>query len=80
MQTAYAVLGGDRRQLRLAELLRQDGAQVYIDGFDSVAGLEQSSLEQAVTADVVILPLPVSMDGTTLYRPLSSSRHALEDL
>ena len=80
MQTAYAVLGGDRRQLRLAELLRQDGAQVYIDGFDSVAGLEQSSLEQAVTADVVILPLPVSMDGTTLYRPLSSSRLALEDL
>ena len=44
MQTAYAVLGGYRRQLRLAELLRQDGAQVYIDGFDSVAGLEQSSL------------------------------------
>lgn len=74
MTKTYAVLGGDKRQLRLAQLLRQDGRQVYLYGFDQVADLEQSSLEQAVTADVVILPLPVSQDGSTLYLPLAAGK------
>lgn len=80
MQKTYAVLGGDQRQLYLAQLLQQDGNPVYLWGFDRVAGVKQASLEQAVTADVVVLPLPVSQDGSTLYLPLSVSNIALEDL
>ena len=80
MTKTYAVLGGDARQLRLADLLRQDGHPVYLWGFDRVEDVEQSSLEQAVTADVVILPLPASWDGITLHLPLSVSQVNLEEL
>ena len=80
MAKTYAVLGGDRRQLQLARLLRQDGHPVSAWGFDRAEGAEQSSLEQAVAADVVILPLPVSGDGRTLHLPLSDTTIALEDL
>ena len=78
MKRTFAVLGGDMRQLRLAQLLEQDGQIVYRCGFDQVP--RQSSLEQAVTADVVILPLPLSRDGRTLNLPLSASDIALEAL
>ena len=78
MRKTFAVLGGDLRQLRLAQLLEQDGQIVYRYGFDQEP--EQSSLERAVTADVVILPLPISKDGHTLYLPFSTATIALEDL
>ena len=78
MKRTFAVLGGDMRQLRLAQLLEQDGQIVYRCGFDQAP--RQSSLEQAVTADVVILPLPLSRDGRTLNMPLSASDIALEAL
>ena len=80
MRKTYALLGGDQRQLYLGQLLRQDGNLVYLWGFDRVQNVEQTSLEQAVTADVVILPLPVSQDGLTLYLPLSVSHVQLEEL
>ena len=50
MKRTFAVLGGDMRQLRLAQLLEQDGQIVYRCGFDQAP--RQSSLEQAVTAAV----------------------------
>ena len=78
MKRTFAVLGGDMRQLRLAQLLEQDGQIVYRCGFDQAP--RQSSLEQAVTADVVILPLPLSRDGRTLNLPLSAADIALEAL
>lgn len=80
MTKTYAVLGGDRRQLLLADLLERDGRIVLRWGFDRVEGIRQASLEQAVSADVVILPLPLSWDGNTLNLPLSASQILLSDL
>ena len=80
MIRTYAVLGGDQRQLYLAKLLQRDGHQVYLWGFDRVEDVKESSLEQAVTADIVILPLPISWDGSTLNLPLSASQVSLEEL
>ena len=80
MTKSYAVLGGDRRQLLLAELLRQQGNQVSLWGFDREKGAENAPIAEAVKADVVILPLPVSWDGETLNLPLAESQLALESL
>ena len=80
MRKTYAVLGGDGRQLRLADLLRQDGRRVQLWGFEQPEGWEISALEEAAAADVVILPLPLSRDGNTLHLPLWTGQLALEAL
>ena len=80
MTRTYAVLGGDKRQLLLADLLEREGRTVFRWGFDRVEGVRETSLEEAVSADVVILPLPLSWDGSTLHLPLSAAQIALSDL
>ena len=79
MKKRFALLGGDRRQLYLADLLERDGHGTALWGFDK-EGLPQSSLEEAVQADCVILPLPVTKDGEGLYLPLDSGSLRLEEL
>lgn len=72
------VIGGDLRQVKLSELLIQDGhtVQTYgmerrpephmLPGSDTLCGLER--------ADCVILPLPVTVEGKMLNTPLSDQR------
>lgn len=55
MRVTFGVIGGDRRQAELARLLEEEGRPVWTYG---VSGLPDT-LDQAVTADVVILPLPL---------------------
>lgn len=72
------VIGGDLRQVKLAELLVQDGhtVQTYamerrpepnvLPGSDTLRGLER--------ADCVILPLPVTAEKGILNAPLSDQK------
>lgn len=72
------VIGGDLRQVKLAELLIQDGhtVQTYamerrpepsaLPGSDTLRGIRR--------ADCVILPLPVTVEGQMLNTPLSDHR------
>lgn len=74
------VIGGDLRQSKLAELLHSDGHTVHTyalehtpdplwEGESTLAGLD--------LADCVVLPLPVTGDGTMLNAPLSKRSHPL---
>lgn len=87
MQTieTIAVIGGDLRAAYLAGLLAQDGYKVITAGLDGtdlppcVTGCTNPT--QAVSlADCVILPLPVTTDGTTLNAPFSRVRIQLEQV
>ena len=57
----FGIIGGDRRQEVLLDLLRKDDYPVAAYG---VAG--EADWENAVTAEVVILPLPLCREGDTL--------------
>ena len=57
----FGVIGGDRRQEVLLELLRKDGHPAAAYG---VSG--ERDWETAVAADVVLLPLPLCREGDTL--------------
>ena len=59
MNKTFGVIGGDRRQAELARLLADEGRTVFTYGLDNWKPGGESSLEQAVSADVVILPLPL---------------------
>lgn len=69
-----ALLGGDGRFLRLAELLAADGAEVCAYALGDAlpdCAVRCASISDAVAgADAVLLPVPYSRDGTHLNAPL----------
>ena len=81
----FAVIGGDRRAIGLTEALAEDGFPVIAAGFAyaelpaCVTGCTQ--LSQAVAAaDHILLPLPVSKDGVTLFQPFAREERTLDSL
>ncbi|MCF2619613.1 dipicolinate synthase [Oscillibacter valericigenes] len=59
MEKTIAVLGGDRRMALLARLLAQDGYPVRTWGLGAF-GAEDTPLEEAVCAERIVLPVPLS--------------------
>jgi dipicolinate synthase subunit A len=80
---SFGVLGGDRRQIALAESIASDGYTVTACGFDDVifsrevkkAGLE----ETAELCENIILPLPITADGKHLKMDFSDQKILLDD-
>ncbi|MBQ3691798.1 MAG: dipicolinate synthase subunit DpsA [Clostridia bacterium] len=69
------IIGGDKRQIYLGLSMIRDGKNVVFYGVDNCDMVEEdySSLEQAVLkSDCVVLPMPLSKDGKTLFTPLSN--------
>ena len=78
----FWVVGGDMRQLRLAQLLSQDGHTVHVYALDAggelLSGLiQEDHLGSIARADCVVLPLTVSLGGGLLNAPLSVADHPL---
>ncbi len=83
-QCVFAVIGGDARQIALANLLAAEGITVYCSGFEhasrQLTGTASTDpLTAALMADVIILPMPPTRDGETLNAPLSTYRIALDE-
>lgn len=74
MQT-FGIIGGDKRQLFLAQSLLSDGYQVILAGFDKLReqGFDSlSGVEAAVLySDAVILPLPSVRVDKSINAPMS---------
>ena len=82
-RSIIAVVGGDARQIALANMLAAEGSTVYCSGFEHSAqqlvGIASTDpLTAALMADIVILPMPPTRDGQTLSAPLSSYRIELD--
>lgn len=76
----FWVVGGDLRQAKLAQLLQNDGHSVHTYALEQaqIPHLEpESDLARIQFADCVILPLPVTPDGTHLNTPLSENQFLL---
>jgi dipicolinate synthase subunit A len=79
----FGVLGGDRRQIYLAESLARDGYEVCACGFDRAefsADVRKATLEKLISAcGIVILPLPVTLDGVHLKTDYGAEQIVLDD-
>lgn len=64
------VVGGDRRQVYLAGLLRQDGHTLHTVGL----GEKERGLDDLALAHCVILPLPVLGKNGRIHTPLSQEK------
>ncbi|MEG0764466.1 MAG: dipicolinate synthase subunit DpsA [Pseudoflavonifractor sp.] len=79
----FWVVGGDMRQVKLAQLLCEDGHTVHTYALalaPSLPGTAEESLQEAALADCVVLPLPVEGEGSLLNAPLSAGRHPLAEI
>lgn len=82
--TKFCIVGGDMRQLYLAEYLIDMGYTVTMCGIDrgrvSGRSLKRAKgtimpAEAAIPhSDVIVLPIPVSLDGFRISTPLAQSR------
>ncbi len=83
MVSSFAVIGGDKRQLAVAEGLNKDGYTVYTSALENTVlsnAVEQTSIEKAIkNSDCIILPLPFTVDYKTLNTPLSDRSILLND-
>lgn len=79
MKRSVAVLGGDMRQVRLAELLLSDGFHVTTWGLEQGDGPNPVPLHHALEAEILILPLPVCRSGG-LNLPLTDMTLGAEQL
>ncbi len=81
---SFGIIGGDKRQLYCAHSISNDGYSVLLAGFDNNPDLHK--LKNSDTSDVIehsdalILPLPISKNGTEVFAPYSSSPIMLSDL
>lgn len=73
VKKTVCIVGGDLRQRRLLELLSKDGYSV------STVGLfeDDSDLSPLGTADIAVLPMPMSFDNVYINAPFSKKKIAL---
>lgn len=71
----FAVLGGDLRQIAMAESMTLDGYTIFATGFSEAefkGCVQKVSLSDALSqSQYVILPIPVTLDKKTLNAPFS---------
>lgn len=82
MFETISVIGGDMRQLTLAQELRGVGYSVSLFGFDSESAevVFENDLSDALNSDIIILPVPVSFDGNTVNMPFSKEKLSMQTL
>jgi len=81
----FAVMGGDMRQAKLAELLHADGHEVRAFALDKLRladGIEEAPTARAAAsgAEVVVLPLPLQSRDGMLSSPLSAGVHTAHEI
>ncbi len=81
----FAVIGGDMRQAKLAELLAADGHSVSTFAIDKIrleGSVVQKTLirEAADDASCVIMPLPITSREGMLNAPLSGGLHTTREV
>lgn len=70
MKKRFAVLGGDQRQIHLAQLMHSDGWDTVTWGLEKGGAPFSVPLDHALDADIIVLPLPVCR-GDKLNFPLT---------
>ena len=88
MKENILILGGDKRQLYAADRFSEKGYNVEIYGFSQLSSSDfpqkfniAASLCDAIkSADIVVLPMPVSRDNITLNAPLYDGIIKMEDV
>ncbi len=89
MNKVVSVIGGDLRIVKLVELLVEDDFKVYAYGIENSEDLPEGnsnfikcdSVKQAVdSADIILGPMPLSVDRKNLSAPFSEEKIQITDV
>lgn len=88
MNKKITIVGGDLRNVKLAEMLAKDGIEVYRFGLENADILNKYSnitkcetLEQAInSSEIIIGPIPLSSNRIDINTPFSDKKITLNDL
>lgn len=82
MFKTVSVIGGDLRQLTLADELRKDGYDVAVFGFTDKINYDYNTtdIDAVLDSEIVILPVPVSFDGVYINTPYSDTKLTVSEL
>ncbi len=78
----FSIIGGDERMVYLNNMLKNAGHTVRMCGFEKHKDhIPCVSVGDAVfSANCIVLPVPTSKDGKTVYTPLSTDEILLKDI
>ena len=81
----FAIVGGDSRHVRLAELLSADGHRVFVYALENATFSDEIIREKEIkklskNVDCVILPVPIKDKNGLLNTPLSTSEHDINSI
>lgn len=87
MSTSFAIIGGDLRIIKLAEMLAEEGNTVYTYGLEKAEELKDKrniifceKLKQAIeNTEIVIGPIPFSSNGKQINSPFSDGTISIRE-
>lgn len=74
------MIGGDLRMVHVAELLQEEGVSVSSFGMPPHLPAASSLASGIMDADIILMGLPVSRDGETIFAPFYDGRIPYTDL
>ena len=82
----FFIVGGDLRILHLAKMLKKEGNNVRMLGFENISIQEYQdtniepvkSIEELQKDEIIITSIPLSIDGENIYAPYSSKKIPLK--
>lgn len=88
MRYKFAIIGGDLRIIKLAEMLANEGNEVYVYGLEKAEDIENKkniiqcdSIRKAVqNVEIVIGPIPFSSNGDTINAPFSDKNITIREI
>ena len=88
MKHKIAIIGGDLRTVKLAEMLANDDNEIYTYGLELAENLKDNDkIKQCETVkkaiqnvEIVIGPIPFSSDGTNINMPFSNKKLTIREI
>lgn len=75
-----AIIGGDRRNAGLYNLLTEEGNNVGVYGIDQLYKENETLMSLLRSSDVIVGPVPLTTDGTMINTPFSKQEISINDL
>lgn len=88
MNKNFAIIGGDLRIIKLAQMLAKDGNNIYTYGLEKSKELKSkdnivmcNKLEEAIEkSDIIIGPIPFSSDGENINAPFGDKKILINEI
>lgn len=84
----FAIIGGDLRIVKLADMLAKEGNEIYVYGLEKAEDLKNNSniiqcdtIKKAIQdVEIVIGPIPFSSNGNTVNAPFSEKEMTIREM